>query len=143
MTHRRALVVPLVLFAGLLPATVALAGEAAGEKRQAAAASPSGPLFDVERFVEGDPEVRGPLRIRGVVGQVRADRKLFALVDLSDREELLEAGKTKCVTLPVRWSGSMPVLHQAVLVEGTVQDEAGRLVFVASSVAPLPAEPLP
>ena len=139
MTARRFVV--LLVLSALLPAAVALAGETGDDSR--AAAGPSGPLFDVERFMEGSPEVGGPHRLRGVVGQVRADRKLFSLADLSDREELLEGGKTKCVTLPVRWTGSMPALHQVVLVQGMVKDHDGQLVFVASSVASLPAEALP
>ena len=100
----------------------------------------TGPVFDVESFIEGNREVGGLVRIRGVVGEIRRDRKLLSLVDLSDRDELLESGKTECVTLPVRWSGVMPALHQAVLAEGRVQEEAGKLVFVASSLTPLPVE---
>ena len=142
MTPRH-LVVLFALLAALLPGMVALGGETAEDDPQDATPTPSGPLFDVEHFMEGGPKVGGPLRLRGVVGQVRADRKLFSLADLSDRAELLEDGKTKCVTLPVRWTGSMPALHQVVLVQGMVQDHDGQLVFVASSVAPLPGEALP
>lgn len=101
---------------------------------------PRSNVFDVESFMEGSPQAGGLVRIRGVVSEIRPDRKLLSLVDLSDRDELLESGKTDCVTLPVRWSGAMPALHQAVLVEGRVQEEAGKLVFVASSLAPLPVE---
>lgn len=103
-------------------------------------AIPTEPAFDVEPFMEGNPRAGGLVRVRGVVGEIRPDRKLLSLVDLSDREELLEAGKTQCVTLPVRWSGAMPAPHQAVLAEGRVEEEAGKLVFVASSLAPLPVE---
>ena len=104
-----------------------------------ARAIPAGPVLDVEAFMEGNHQGGGLVRIRGLVGDIRPDRKLLSLVDLSDREELLEAGKTKCMTLPVRWSGAMPALHQAVLAEGRVQKEGGKLVFVATSLAPLPA----
>ena len=106
----------------------------------ARAEPPRPDVFDVESFMEGNPEAGLRVRIRGVVGEIRPDRKLLSLVDLSDRDELLESGKTECVTLPVRWAGAMPALHQAVLAEGHVQEEAGKLVFVASSLAPLPVE---
>ena len=139
MTLRRAALLLLAL-EGLLSPGVARAEPPAPDSLSPARATRGEPVLDVEPFMEGNPRAGNLLRIRGLVSEIRPERKLLSLVDLSDREELLEAGKTRCVALPVRWSGAMPALHQAVLAEGRVQEEGGKLVFVASSLAPLPVE---
>lgn len=88
----------------------------------------------VEALIENVAAHKGTLRVRGVVGKTVAEKQLFSLVDLSDREELLRTGKTKCVTLPVRWTQTMPARNSIVVVSGTIEDAGGRSVFAAESV---------
>ncbi len=95
------------------------------------AALPSPP--GVETLMADVGSHTGPVRVRGIVGKTVAEKQIFSLVDLSDREELIRTGKTQCVTLPVRWTKEMPG-HAVVLVAGQVREIGGRLVFVADSV---------
>ena len=88
----------------------------------------------VETLVENPDRYRGKVRVRGIVGRILFQQQLFSLVDTSDRDELLEKGVTQCVTLPVRWMGPMPAVHDEVLVQGEVQDSNGKLLFAAQTV---------
>lgn len=96
---------------------------------------PPAPL-GVEAVMEGGEKYKGPIRVRGVVGKTAAEKQLFSLVDMSDRDELIRTGKTQCVTLPVRWTKEMPRPHTTVLVAGQVRELDGRQVFVAETVTP-------
>lgn len=89
----------------------------------------------VETLAENPDRFRGQLRVKGIVGRVLPEQRLFSLVDLSDREELLQKGETQCVTLPVRWTGPMPAAHDEVLVQGEVQVTDKKLLFVARTVS--------
>ena len=119
MTYRYLLALLLLLPAGAL------------------AEGPSSPI-GVEALIDNVAEHKGALRVRGIVGKTAREKQLFSLVDLSDREELLRTGKTQCVTLPVRWAKEMPAPHSVVVVNGEVQETAGRLVFVAESLTTEP-----
>lgn len=91
-------------------------------------------VIGVEELIEGPDRMSQKIRVQGLVGRVLPEQGLFSLVDLSDREELLQTGKTQCVTLPVRWSGPMPALQDELLVEGEIQKSADGLVFVSHKV---------
>jgi hypothetical protein len=88
----------------------------------------------VEALMKNVERHKGPLRVRGIVGETIPDKSLFSLVDLSDREELLRTGRTQCVTLPVRWTKELPPVHAVVLVDGEVEELDGRLIFSATGV---------
>lgn len=94
-------------------------------------------VLGVEALIEHIKGITGPVRVKGIVGQVLPEEHLFSLVDLSDREELLATGQTQCVTLPVRWSGQMPAPRDVIVVEGTVNESNAERVFAATQVSPL------
>lgn len=96
--------------------------------------APAGAPLGVEALIENVAAHKGALRVRGIVGKTVAEKQLFSLVDLSDREELLQTGKTQCVTLPVRWTQTMPTPNSVVVVSGKIEEASGRSVFVADSV---------
>jgi hypothetical protein len=77
----------------------------------------------------------GPTQVKGVVSYVSAEGQGLTLIDVVDFEE---CGLCDCapLKLPIRWSGAMPHLQDTVLIEGEVQEAAGKLIFVARSVEP-------
>lgn len=94
-------------------------------------------VLGVEALMEHAEGLTGPVRVKGIVGEVLPEEHLFSLVDLSDRVKLLATGKTQCVTLSVRWSGQMPAPRDVVVVEGAVEESNAERVFAASQVSPL------
>ena len=97
------------------------------------ATSPSG--IGVEQLMKNVDKYHGPVRVTGVVAVASQQDQKIALIDA---EEFRRCGDTHCaeLVLPVRWSGTMPKVKDSVLVDGEVKDEAGKMVFVASSVSP-------
>ena len=77
---------------------------------------------------------KGLIRVEGVVSHVvPGDRR----VTLIDRREFEKCGLGCAeLTLPVRWSGPMPAVRDLVCMEGEVQDEGGKLIFIARTVEP-------
>lgn len=125
----------LLAVVALLLATPVRAGETA-----AGAADP--PRMGVEALMERAERAKGNVVVEGIVTRVVPDRKLFALADLSDREEVERSGTTSCVTLPVAWEGEMPPVGSIEEVAGKLDlDEGGRRVFRATSVRARPATP--
>lgn len=105
-----------------------------GVTPSAAVRSEAVPTTSVEVLAEHPDRFAGRVRVRGIVGRLAAERQMFSLVDLSDKEELLKTGATQCVTLPVRWTGAMPAAMQEIAIEGSVQQTEGKLLFVATTV---------
>ena len=87
-------------------------------------------VLGVEELMQHVEQHRGMLRVEGVVSAVGADKDVFALIDT---RELRECGVTTCARfkLPVRWTGEMPRVGEIVRVEGEVQEQDGKRVFVA------------
>ena len=71
--------------------------------------------------------------VEGVVSAVDADRQTLALIDIG---EYWSFRVITCadLTLPVRWSGPMPLEREAVQVKGKIQDVKGKLVFVGQKL---------
>lgn len=91
-------------------------------------------LLDVTTFmrdVERHPEV---LQVRGVVSSVSAERHLFTLIDVAEYQD---CRSTECapLSLPVRYTGTMPRLRSTVHVRGRTRLMDGKLVFAADSVS--------
>lgn len=88
----------------------------------------------VEALAEHPDRFAGPIRVTGIVHRVSADRQMFSLVDVSDQEELINTGGTRCITLPVKWNGAMPSAQQVITVDGDIQQSEGKLIFVATAM---------
>ena len=114
-----------------LLALLLLAAPTAGLAEEKSLPPPAG----VEAFMESGEPPKSLTRVRGIVVKSAPDKELFSLADVSDREEVIQTGKTQCVTLPVRWTKEMPRLHSVVVVEGQVREMDGKSVFVAESVS--------
>ena len=96
----------------------------------------SGGVDDLMRNV--DRYRSGPVRVEGVVSLASSTNQTITLVD--NREfERCGLGCAELI-LPVRWSGSMPAVKDAVQVEGEIQEDGGKLIFVARSVDRLGAK---
>ena len=128
------------LIAILLLTSIVLGGHGLAKADPSSAAES---VLDVESFMENVERHPANVRIRGTVVETRPEKQLFSLADLNDREELLQTGKTQCVTLPVRWTGAMPSPRSSVIVEGRVEETDGRKLFLATSVLAETNEPPP
>lgn len=97
----------------------------------------------VETLIENPHRYPGELQVAGIVAGIASEQHLFSLADVNDRDEVLKTGDTACATLPVRWAGAMPALHDDVEVRGEVKESKGKLAFVASAVmkSPLSSPP--
>ncbi|MBI2191961.1 MAG: hypothetical protein HYU36_08255 [Planctomycetes bacterium] len=74
----------------------------------------------------------GPIRVEGVVSLASSPDRTMTLID--DREyEKCGLGCAELM-LPIRWSGAMPAVKEAVRVDGEIQEDGGKLIFVARSV---------
>jgi hypothetical protein len=76
--------------------------------------------------------------VEGVVTAVVPDKKMLALVDIEQFRGC--GGILSCPTyliLPVLWSGVMPSLKDAVIIEGQVKESGGKLMFEAKNLEKL------
>lgn len=87
----------------------------------------------VDELMRNVDRHRGSVQVEGVVSAVSATNQSVALIDV---REFQQCGLAKCaeLTLPVRWTGTMPTVGQAVRVSGEVEEKKGKLAFVAKSV---------
>ncbi len=82
----------------------------------------------------------GRVRVQGVVSDVQPDNHLVVLIDRKEWEECGEVGCAS-LSLPVRWAGTMPRVEEGVAVSGRVEEQAGKLVFVAEALEQVSAAP--
>ncbi len=87
----------------------------------------------VNAFMRAVDHYRGRVQVEGLVKTFSAKNQTLGLVDVAGCEKCDQATCTELV-LPVRWTGTMPSVGQAVRVSGEVQKKRGKLVFVASEV---------
>ncbi len=88
----------------------------------------------VDQLIKEVDRYKGPVRVEGVVTAVVPDKKMVAIVDI---EQFKKCGILNCPTylvLPVLWSGAMPSLKDAVIVEGQVKESGGKLIFEANNL---------
>ncbi len=101
-------------------------------KPSAAKSSQTNAVLSVENFMKNVDRYRGSVRVEGVVAAVSATNQMLGLIDT---REFQTCGLEKCgLSLPVRWTGPMPALGQAVHADGRVQETEGKLVLVAKTV---------
>lgn len=97
----------------------------------ASLSSGQGPaVLGVEDLMQNVERHRGTIRVEGVVSAVASDRQALTLIDT---RELRECGVTTCARfkLPVRWAGATPRIGEIVHVEGEVQEQDGKRLFIA------------
>lgn len=94
----------------------------------------------VDEYMRHPEAHPGRVRVQGVVSTVQADGKLVTLID---RHEFDKCGVVSCaaLSLPVRWAGAMPQIKAVVEVTGQTQEEAGKFLFVADAMTPVPPVP--
>ena len=116
----------VVVIAGL-----AAYGQAGGNEP---APSKAQPILGVDELMKRVDQHPGTVVVEGVVSSASAEKELLALIDV---KEFKRCKTTTCpkLRLPVRWSGAMPEVEDAVQVEGQVEESDGKLVFLAKSLA--------
>lgn len=104
-----------------------------------AGSNPAG-VLGVGQLVREVDRYKGPVRVEGVVTAVVPDKKMLALVDV---KQFKKCGILNCPTylvLPVLWSGVMPSLKDAIIVEGQVKESGGKFVFEAKKIEKLASQ---
>jgi hypothetical protein len=94
-------------------------------------------VLGVDQLIKEVDRHKGNILVHGVVTAVAPDKQMMALVDI---EQFKKCGVLTCPTylvLPVRWSGVMPSLKDAVSVQGQVKESGGKLVFEARKIEKL------
>jgi hypothetical protein len=96
-------------------------------------------VLGVEAFMRNVDDHRGTVRVEGVVSAVAAADRTLTLIDVA---ELKRCGVVTCapLSLPVRWNGPMPSVPDVVRLTGEVQDQHGKLIFLASTLEKLDLE---
>ena len=123
----------LVILAG---AGAAWRAERGGTTKHEPVASAGGRL-GVDEFMRSPDSHQGRVRVEGVVSTVEAKSRLVTLID---RSEWDKCGEVNCapLSLPVHWTGAMPRIEDGVAVTGHVEEQAGKLVFIAETVELVP-----
>ncbi len=101
---------------------------------EAVAGSNPGAVLGVDQFMKEVDRHKGPISIQGVVTAVVPDKRMIAVVDV---EQFKKCGLLQCpsyLVLPVMWSGVMPSLKDAVIIEGQIKESAGKLFFEAKTI---------
>lgn len=131
MMMRRTSVIQTILL-GLIGTTTIASCGAAPENAQTA-----GDVLGVDQFMRSTAQYKDPVTVRGVVSAVHSDEQLFTLIDVLEYQE---CGVANCASLylPVRWSGALPTVQEAVNVHGRVDEIGGKLVFHADAMTKSP-----
>lgn len=125
------------ILASLVAAAV-LTASACGRKADAEPKSVGNRVAGVDEFMKNVDANRGEVVVEGIVSAVEATDRRVALIDSAEFEH---CGVVTCAenTLPVRWAGELPAVEERVRVRGKVEEEGGKLVFVAASAEKFPA----
>jgi hypothetical protein len=101
---------------------------------QAVADSNPGAVLGVDQFMKEVDRHKGPISIRGIVTAVVPDKRMMAVVDT---DQFKQCGLLQCpsyLVLPVMWSGAMPALKDAVVIQGQIRESGGKLAFEANKI---------
>ena len=91
-------------------------------------------LLGVDELMQNvDQHTNEPLLVEGVVSTVSAENKTLGLIDT---QEYAQCKIVTCsqLTLPVRWTGTMPHALETVRVKGAIQKKGSKFIFVADAV---------
>ena len=121
---------------GTEPGTTKVGSASTADARPAEAAADAAPI-GVDEFMKNVEALRGEVVVEGVVSAVAEKERQVALIDLAEFER---CSVVTCAesTLPVRWSGELPTVTERVRVRGKVEEDSGKLIFVAASADKLP-----
>jgi len=100
------------------------------------------PVVGVEQLMRDVDQYRGTLQVQGAVSAASAETQTLALIDT---KELEQCGVTTCapLSLPVRWTGTLPAVGQLVCIQGAVSESGGKLVFIAQTLKPVERTDMP
>ena len=92
----------------------------------------------VEQLMHDADVHKGEIVVEGVVSAVSESERRVALLGAAEFEH---CGVLTCAeyTLPVRWTGELPVLKERLRVRGSIADDGGKLIFVAVATEKVPS----
>jgi hypothetical protein len=126
------LIAGLTVFAATILVSQIQTNSAPSAKTPPAESAKTNAVLGVENFMKNVERYRGNVRVEGVVVAVSVTNQTLGLIDM---REFQTCGLEGCaLSLPVRWTGTMPAIGQAVRTDGQVQEAKGKLVFVARTV---------
>lgn len=94
--------------------------------------------LSVEQLMRDADVHKGEIVVEGVVSAVSESERRVALIDAAEYEH---CGVVTCAeyTLPVRWTGELPVLKERLRVRGSIADDGGKFIFVAVATEKVPS----
>ncbi len=98
-----------------------------------AAEPETGGTVGVDQLMNNVDKYRGTITIEGVVSAVSPKDRVLSLIDTQEFKKCAVVTCAK-LTLPVRWSGTMPSVKEQVRVEGEVKESRGKLIFEAKTL---------
>ncbi len=98
-----------------------------------AAESETGATVGVDQLMKNVDKHRGSINVEGVVSAVSSKDHMLSLIDT---QEFNKCAVVTCatLTLPVRWSGTMPSIKDQVRIEGEIKENRGKLFFEAKTL---------
>lgn len=108
---------------------------ASGPGEETGTAGSDAAVLGVREFMRQREVGRGARGVEGIVSCVAEKEGVVGIVDCADFAEC--GGKDCCdlLTLPVRWTGTLPAPGQRVRVVGSVEERPQGKVFVASQAS--------
>lgn len=135
MRHRRLVLLTVAGVVALGGVSLLSAHHPGRSTHAATAATTQAParVLAVNDLRQAPERFTGPIRVQGVVGGTKESDHMFGLVDTREVEK---CGTTTCAEflLPVRWTGAMPQVGEAVTVSGRLQQSARGLILRASAI---------
>lgn len=114
-----------------------LAGVAFSQSGRFLSPTPQAGIVGVDALMGAPENYKGVIQLEGAVTAAIPEKKLLVLID---RKEWEQCGKDTCALykLPVQWTGTMPKIHDEILVQGEIKESSGKLIFSASKLETLP-----
>jgi hypothetical protein len=105
------------------------------EPQQQAAEASAQAVLGVDQLIQNVNEYHGGIiTVEGVVSAVSDEQQMLGLIDT---REFAKCQITSCsrLTLPIRWTGAMPLKEETIQVKGAVQAVGKSFVFVAEMIS--------
>lgn len=96
------------------------------------AESETGGTVGVDQLMKNVDKYRGSISVEGVVSAVSPKDHMISLIDT---QEYKKCAVVTCatLTLPVRWSGTMPSVKDQVHAKGEIKENKGKLILEAKN----------
>jgi hypothetical protein len=111
---------------------LALAAGGCGEDPSPATSVSAETVLSVGDFMRKHKTARAPRTVEGLVGTVAPKEGIVGLTDCAQDERCVGEACCDTLTLPVKWTGALPTVGQRVRIVGTIEEQAGGRVFVAT-----------